>query len=139
MPIKFDRVKAYPDGIAAQPGVVLDNSPHGPFWRVARDEFIAGMVNNVSCRVNVGGAPQNVPIPIVHPGDSANSPIFDILIGLLQLPMTDGPTCRKLQMPAGGPFITDPGSSITLADGSTVTGAQVEADLREWIDAGCFA
>jgi hypothetical protein len=137
MPINFARVVTYLDAIANQPGVILDNSPHGAFWRLTRDQFVAGMVSGTSCHTNVAGASQNVPIPIVKKGDAANSPIFNILIGMLQLPMTDGTTCKKMQMPGGGPFITDMGASITLGDGTTVTGGQIQTDLQNWINAGC--
>jgi hypothetical protein len=139
MPINFARVVAYLDGIANQPGVDITGSPHGTFWRVTRDQFVAGTVPNATCRDHVNGAIQPVPIPIVHPNHSANSPILNILIAAFQRPMTDGSTCNKRQMPAGGPFITAPGASITLADGSALTGAQILADLRDWIDAGCPA
>jgi hypothetical protein len=138
MTINFARVVVYLDGIANQPGVDLSSSPHGPFWRVTRDQFVAGSVSDTTCRDHVDGAAQNVPIPIVHPHNAMNSPILNILLTTgLQRPMTDGSTCKKRQMPGGGPFVTDPASSITLADGSAVTGAQILADLRDWIDAGC--
>ncbi len=143
MTINFDRVKAYLDGIANQPGVDLGSSPHGAFWQVTLDKFKTGTVPHVSCPVTVGGAVEKRPIPIVKPRDSANSPFYQILLKQLQLAMPDGSTCKKDQMPAGGPFITDQNSSIsiTLTDGSTVTvtGAQIEADLKDWIDAGCPA
>jgi hypothetical protein len=44
--------------------------------------------------------------------------------------------CGRKQMPPGGPFITDAGYSLTLSDGSTVTGVQIAQDIHDWLAAG---
>ena len=36
----------------------------------------------------------------------------------------------------GGPFITDTDYSLTLSDGTVVTGAQVKQDIHDWLAAG---
>jgi hypothetical protein len=127
MPVPFTRIKAYLDAIAANATFNVSGSPHDKFWDVTRDEFVAMNVPGVMCTT----AGQAHPIPVVVVGNSAQSAILQILIA-------DRAVCRKRQMPGGGgPFITDPGYSVTLSDGAVVTGATIQADIAAWIDGGC--
>jgi hypothetical protein len=125
--ITFAKVKSYLNALADNPdNNPIDASPHGRFWNnKTRDEFVASTIPNVSCH--------GQPIPAIDqsnlPGSAIQSPFLSILIN---------PTgfCQKRQMPGGGPFMTDPGYQVTLADGSIVTGQQIQNDLREWLSNG---
>ena len=125
--ITFAKVQSYLDAIADNPdNNPIDASPHGRFWSgKTRDEFVASNIPNVTCH--------GAPIPAIDQSnlpDSANeSPFFLILTN------TDG-FCQKRQMPGGGPFITDPNYQVTLADGTIVTGEQIQTDLKEWLSNG---
>ncbi len=62
------------------------------------------------------------------PGQELNSNFYMILTdtnGLSGIP----------QMPAGGPWVTDPGYQVSV-DGRTITGRQVRDALAEWLTHG---
>jgi hypothetical protein len=40
------------------------------------------------------------------------------------------------QMPRTGPFVTDPGYSLTLGDGTIISGQKLLDDIHEWLAAG---
>ena len=39
-------------------------------------------------------------------------------------------------MPWNGPYITDPGFSVQLANGIKISGQQIMANLKEWLGNG---
>jgi hypothetical protein len=124
--ITFSRIQSYLDAIADNPSNVgdIDISPHGRFWRVSHDDFVKGVVpggQQVEC--------QNKPTPIIDSNNPAQSPFYLILTA------SNG-FCNMPRMPKGGPFITDSDYQVTLADGTTVTGAQIQRDLLEWLTNG---
>ncbi len=115
--ISFCDIRAYLDAIAQKNGL-LANSPHGAFWRTDYRSFTTGQVPNVGD-----------PIPILDPNHPLQSPFFRILVdpaGFGGLP----------QMPAGGPFITDAGYQVTLADGTQLTGQQIQDNISSWLQNG---
>ena len=121
MTVSYARIQAYLDAIAAQANGDVTASPHGEFWHVDYAAFVAGNVPGVQC--------QGHPIPDLAAGHLVNSAFYRIL--------TDGTGfCGMEQMPAGGPFITDPGLQLVLADGTQITGAQVQADIHDWLANG---
>jgi len=129
MSVPFKRIQEYLNKIAAHPGTVdISTSPHDVFWNVSRNEFISGDVPNVKCPRTGGGADA---IPILKSGDSANSALLKVLTA-------NKAVCNKRQMPGGGPFITDPGYSITLDDGTQVSGSEIQKDIQDWIDASAL-
>jgi hypothetical protein len=115
----FARVQAYLDAIANKANLSIDGSPHGTFWKVSYQQFVQGLVPGVKCN--------GQDIPLIN----AASPLqtaFRLILG--------GDFCKKGQMPDGGPFVTDAGYSVTLADGSQVTGQQILADIDSWLRNG---
>lgn len=114
--IKFKDVQAYLDAIAKLNGGI-DDSPHGSFWQVDYATFTTGKVPNVP-----GISIMNAQTPL-------QSPFFVILTNA-------GGFAGRPQMPAGGPFITDAGYQVTLADGTQITGQQIIDNLTEWLTHG---
>jgi hypothetical protein len=122
MPINFARVKEYLDQIGQQANNDPANSGHGVFWNVNYTAFMTGVVPSKQCLGH--------PVPIIDPVNKVNSAFYQILKGtwcsMPQMP----------QMPRGGPFVTDPGYSVTLTDGTVVSGDQLLKDIEEWLAAG---
>jgi hypothetical protein len=122
MPISYSRVIAYLDAIADKGVNDTANAPHDRFWTgMTRDQFVTGTVPNVSCH--------GASIPILDQTNPANSPFFLVL-------KDQASFCNKPRMPKGGPFITDPGYTVTLANGTHVTGQQIQDDILEWLQNG---
>jgi hypothetical protein len=119
MPINFAKVQEYLDKIGQQANNNPANSGHGVFWSVKYAAFITGVVPGKHCMAHN--------VPIIDPVKSINSAFYQIL---------KGPWCSMPQMPKGGPFATDAGYTITLNDGSVVTGDQLLKDIEEWLAAG---
>ena len=100
----------------------IGNSPHGEWW--------SGMTYGVFTATkpqtqvpNTGG------VNIMDFGTPLDSPFYVILTkanGFQNNP----------QMPAGGPFITDAGYSATLPDGTTISGATIQANINSWLSNG---
>lgn len=123
--IVFADIQAYLDGIADNAnGDVDQRSPHKRFWKVAYTDFVNGDIPNVTS----SGAPipPGKPIPIINKVDPVNSSFFAILLAGF---------AGKLQMPDGGPLITDPGYQITVG-GKSVTGTQIKTDIQSWLANG---
>jgi len=113
--IKFKDVQAYLDAIAAKNGGIAA-SPHGAFWQTVYTTFTTGQVPNVG-------------VPIMDTAHPLQSPFFVILTdpnGFQGIP----------QMPAGGPFITDRGYQVALADGTMISGKDIIANLTDWLSHG---
>lgn len=124
MPITYAQLQQYLDAIAGNATFDPANAPHGVFWHVPLDTFKTMNVPGVPCGGN--------PLPLLKPGDAANSALYAVLIS------PNSPiACNKKQMPDGGPLITAPGYTVALANGANVTGAQIASDIKDWINAGC--
>jgi hypothetical protein len=119
--ILFPTVQAYLNAVADKAANGIDDSPHVRFWNIPYDQFINGIVPDVKCNGS--------PVPIIDKTAPLNSPFFVILTN------ANG-WCRKRQMPEDGPFITDPGYSVTLAEGTSVTGQKIQDDLADWLAHG---
>lgn len=124
MTISFVRVKEYLDAVGKGAGF----APHGKFWRLSYAEFMQRAVPGVTCDA------QGTAIPIVSKKSLVESPFFKVL----NSPPTNVCPVRVIgQMPFGGPYLTDKNyPPITLADGTVRTGAQIIADIEEWLEAG---
>lgn len=128
--IGFEMVQNYLSGLAVLG--TIGNSPHRAFWKVKKvggvstpityDDFINGTVPNVS----YNGAP----IPILWKEAPLLSPLFLILAE------PTGFAGIEQMIPNGGAHLTDPGMTISLPDGTTVTGKQVLEDLKVWLSNG---
>jgi hypothetical protein len=116
--ISFSTVKIYLDAIAAQAANDISNSPHLDFWNVDYTTFKNSSIPNVRC--------SGQPIPFINHAAPEKSAFFLIM-------KDPAGFCGKRQMPGGGPFITDPGYQITLADGTAITGQQIQNDISFWL------
>jgi hypothetical protein len=119
MPITFARLQEYLTAIAGQANLDAANSGHGVFWNVPCDQFKTGVVPNKKCK--------GQSVPIIDTANLVNSGFNQIL---------RAGWCGMPQMPKTGPFPTDAGYSVTLNDGTVVTGAQILHDIQEWLNAG---
>jgi hypothetical protein len=119
--ILFKRLQEYLDAIAAKANLDVANAGHGVFWSVSYNQFIGGVIPNKRCN--------GQPVPIIDPNDKAQSAFFLIL---------QGGWCGMPQMPRTGPYLTANGYSVTLSDGSVITGAQIIHDIREWLEGGAL-
>jgi hypothetical protein len=115
----YAKVQAYLDAIANKANLSVDDAPHGAFWRVSYQQFVAGIVPGVQCK--------GADIPLINTGTPLDTAFRVILAGDF---------CNKGQMPDGGPFVTDNGYSITLGDGTQVTGQQILDDIDSWLRNG---
>jgi hypothetical protein len=116
--VKFQDIKNYLTAIAKKANGSIDDSPHGAFWDTDCQTFTTATVPGFN------------DVPILDKANPVQSPFFVILIN-----KTGIPKVRK-QMPAGGPFLTDPNYTATLADGTTVSGQKIIDDMKEWLSNG---
>jgi hypothetical protein len=148
--IDYDRVIAYLDAILTQAGSNISGSPHGIWWRDAGGNPLTYAAFKAG---TISGAPDiPTPIPILEPPDPAvdKSASFFYHI-LLKSSQYKGAGKTYRQMPGGGFYVTStaaesgtgdgttttPGSIVyMLADGSSVTGQQIQDDLLAWLTAG---
>jgi len=114
--IRYADITGYLTAIMKNDNVPIDQSPHGEWWLISYQEFTTGQVPNVG-------------IPIMDTTNPLQSAFYVILTdpnGFQGIP----------QMPEQGPFITDPGYTATLADGTKITGAQIAANIKSWLENG---
>jgi hypothetical protein len=127
MPITFARLQDYLDSIVRKAEGNLAAAPHRRFW-VTHEALTQRPLPRVKCQ-----GQEIFPVKFLDGKrtqvDADNSPLYIIL--------TDSKGfCEKPQMPPGGPFITDASYSLTLSDGTVVTGDQVKQDIHDWLAAG---
>jgi hypothetical protein len=117
--ITYPDIQMYLEGIANNPANNrdVDNSNHLRFWNVSYQSFISGTVPNENCNGN--------PIRIVNK-DPAQCPFYQAL---------KNPTgwCTLGQMPKRGPFITDDGYTVKLSNGTSISGADIDANIVWWL------
>src|SRR6187431_1151587 len=112
----FARVKQYLDAIADQALFDAGSAPHGRFWSVSYQDFVAGFVPNIN--ENDGKMKCNgEPVPLIDRENPEGTPFYNILRGRW---------CEISQMPDGGPVITERDFTVALADGTQVTGQQIQ-------------
>jgi len=124
MAITFNRVKDYLNAIAANANLDPSNSGHGVFWNTDYNSFIYGPVPSKTCGPT--------PVPIINSADKVNSAFYLILKGS----WCTAPIMP--QMPKTGPFVTDPGYSVDLPDGTTISGVQILQDIENWLRGGAL-
>jgi len=117
--INYAVIQSYLEAIANNPADKgdVDLSSHGRFWQVPYQQFVNGQVPDEACNEQ--------PIPITD-RDPAKCPFYQTL---------KNPTgwCNLKQMPLKGPFITDPGYTVKLADGTTISGQDIDANIVWWL------
>lgn len=119
MTITFSRIQEYLDAVALNANLDVGNSGHKAFWHKTYSEFITENVPSKSCL--------GTPVPIIDSSNRRNSAFFQIL---------QGTWCGMPKMPKTGPFVLDPGYTVTLRDGTTITGQQILNDIGVWLDDG---
>jgi hypothetical protein len=103
-------------------GVNARFAPHGKFWNVPYAQFRGGDIPGVVCAKQ--------PVPIVDPHNPENS-------AFLQALENPNGFCSFDRMPADGPpFLTDAEYSVTLADGTVFSGAEILSALHAWFKNG---
>jgi hypothetical protein len=124
MPAKivYADILSYLDAIAKKANNPVSGAPHGVWW--------SGLSYTDFLSANVLG--QNV-IDTTTPLQSA----FYVILtnpsgsqGISQMPGAESPP------PAAGPFITDANYTATLADGTTISGAQIQQNIESWLNNG---
>jgi hypothetical protein len=136
MPTKYSDIIMYLDAIADNANGLVSNAPHGYWWHVgqietnsplAYNDFVTGTVFGVTN--SSGGV-----IYIIGTDAKQTDPLQSTFYILRTTPGGSG---GFPQMPKGGPFITDPNfGTVTLSNGDTITGAQIQANMEEWLGNG---
>ena len=116
--IRYADIQGYLTAIMSKDNVPIAQSPHGVWWNINYHDFTTGQVPGVG-------------IPIMDTGTPLQSAFYVILTNQNGLPGGFPP-----QMPEGGPFITDPGYTTKLADGKVITGAEIVANMKSWLENG---
>ena len=120
--IVYADIQNYLNAIAKQPPAnnPISGSPHGAWWLnpdgspLKYTDFLSGQIPNVGS------------VNIMDSGTPLQSAFYVILTN------TNG--CQGFpQMPGGGPFITDAGYTVTLSDGTKITGATIQANMESWL------
>ena len=128
-PISFARLQEYLDLIVKQENGDITNAPHQRFWKDHRT-LTTTAIPRPKCQ-----GQSIFPVKFLDPArtqvDADNSPLFLILTDINGF-------CQKPQMPPAGPFITAANYSLTLSDGTVVTGDQVKQDIHDWLAAGAL-
>ncbi|MBV8848134.1 MAG: hypothetical protein JOZ16_00960 [Methylobacteriaceae bacterium] len=126
-PISFARLQEYLDLIVEKEGGNVAGAPHKRFWG-SYQSLTSQPIPRPKCQ----GA-DIFPIKYTDAAktqiDADNSPLYLILTNSQGF-------CEKEQMPPAGPFITDTNYTVTLADGTVVTGDQIKNDIHVWLAAG---
>ncbi len=120
--ITYRDIQSYLEAIASNPKNKrsADNSGHGRFWNVPYQQFIGGDIPNEDCN--------GLAIKIVD-ADPSKCAFYQSL-------KNPAGSCNSQQMPKKGPFITDTNYSVTLGDGSVVSGADIDANIVWWLTHG---
>jgi hypothetical protein len=127
MTIKFARLQEYLDLIVSKANGNIAAAPHKRFWN-SHQSLTAQPLPSPKCRGQDIFAVKYLD-PARTRVDADNSPLYVILTNAAGF-------CEKGQMPPLGPFITDNGYTLTLSDGTVVTGTQVKKDIHDWLAAG---
>jgi hypothetical protein len=116
--IHYADILNYLTAIANEANNPIGDAPHGAWWSgLSYTDFLSAKVLGVN---------------VMDSSTPLQSPFYVIL--------TNTSGCRGFpQMPAGnpkGPFITDTGYTATLSDGTTITGATIQANMESWLSNG---
>lgn len=141
MPTNYSDIIMYLEAIATASGAV-PQAQHQYWWRLdptgmsgttalPYDKFIRGMVNGISPAV-----------PIIGTDSQQTNPLqstFYLLLTTVGGNYDPGGNYYP-QMPQGGPYLTDTvppfSTGVKLADGTTITGAQIIQNMTEWLGNG---
>ncbi|MBO0697629.1 MAG: hypothetical protein J2P46_04485 [Zavarzinella sp.] len=116
--ITYETLIKYLDAIDLNGTLSASGAPHGVFWKDARGNNLP-LATFKSLAISV----PNGPVKLFNEAQYDQSPLYLILLG---------PWNGRPQMPKRGPYITDPGYSVTV-DGNAVSGTQIQADILDWL------
>jgi len=115
--ITYADILEYLTAIAKNASNPISASPHGDWWSgLSYTDFKAGQVPNLGVQIMDLNSPLQSQFYLALTGTSAGS----------QMPGTVSST------PAG-PFITDPNYTVTLSDGTPISGAQIQQNIQLWL------
>jgi hypothetical protein len=141
MPTKYSDIIMYLEAIATASGQV-SGAQHQFWWRLdptgnsgttplAYKDFVTGTVNGISPAVPIIGVDSNQTNPL-----QSTFYLLLITVGGNQDPGGN----FYPQMPQGGPYLTDTvppfSTGVKLANGTTITGSQIIANMTEWLGNG---
>jgi hypothetical protein len=121
MSTTFADIQQILDAISNKNGKI-NFAPHGTFWRQT------GNYDSDYVAFTTGRVPGLV-LPILNPTDPANSAFLLVLTKPNAVP-------GVLQMPGGGPFITQADYAVTLFNGQTITGQEIKTTILSWLSNG---
>jgi hypothetical protein len=129
MPTNYGDIIMYLDAIGANANNDPGGAPHHYWWHVNHDsgqpplaykDFVTGTIFGEG-------------VPIIGTDSKQSNPLMSMFYLLLS---TKGGTGGFNQMPWKGPYVTDAGFSVTLSNGNTITGADIMANMKEWLGNG---
>ena len=112
--IRYADIQHYLTAIKNKAELRTENAPHGVWWEISYQDFTTGEV---------------LGIPIMDTGTPLQSAFYVVLTNGL-------PELGIPRMPKGGPFIADPGYTTKLADGTVITGDEIAANIKSWLENG---
>jgi hypothetical protein len=119
--IRYADILTYLDAIATKANNPVADAPHGQWWSgLSYQQFLSANVLGVNV------------MDTDTPLQSAFYVILTSQSGYQGNPQMPGSITSK---PAG-PFITDSGYTATLSDGTTITGAEIQANMESWLSNG---
>jgi hypothetical protein len=120
--ITYADILSYLDAIAAKANNPVSDAPHGVWWSgLGYTDFLSFQVMGVN---------------VMDTNNPLQSPFYVILTNpqgsssFSQMPGALGTT------PPPGPFITDAGYTATLADGTTISGTDIQQNIQSWLNNG---
>ena len=123
--IRYADILNYLTAVMGNENVPISASPHGQWWSgLSYTQFTSQPVPNVA-----GGK-----INIMDTGTPLQSAFYLVLTDPNGYQGPGGTTVP--QMPGAGPYITDQGYTATLPDNTTITGAQIAANIKSWLEGG---
>lgn len=127
MSITYSDIIMYLDAIANTAINNAQQAVHQYWWHVGQDSSQPPLAYNDFKTGTVYG----IGVPIIGTDSKQTDPLQSAFYLLLLSAGQNGP-----QMPMGGPYITDEGFSVQLANGNTITGAEIMGNLKEWLGNG---
>lgn len=124
--IKYSDIIMYLEAIAGNANKDPGNCVHHYWWHVSPHRANSGPL---SYKDFTTGTVVGFSVPIIYQPTPSQS-LFYLLLS------TPGGSGGYPQMPKDGPYITDAGYSVQLSNSTTITGAQIQANIKEWLGNG---
>ena len=117
--IRYADILNYLTAIANKANNPISGAPHKDWWsNLSYSQFLAANVLGVNVMDSSNPLQSAFYVILTNPNGCQGNP----------------------QMPGGfsnpGPFITDAGYTATLSDGTTISGATIQANIQSWLSNG---